>query len=71
MTRLTRLTCASCGRRLTKIAATLGRAPLGPVCARRMNLVATKNRATSARVTRAKPKYREENQMDLFEELTQ
>ena len=63
------LTCASCGRRITKIAATLGRAPLGPVCAKRMNLIATKNRATKAQKARAKPKYREENQMDLFEEL--
>lgn len=67
---MSRLTCASCGRRITKIAATLGRAPLGPVCAKRMNLIATKNRATKDHKTRAKPKYREENQMDLFEELT-
>lgn len=52
-------------------AATVGRASFGPVCAKRMNLLATKNRAFRARQNKVKQGYFQENQMDLFEGITQ
>jgi len=63
--------CASCHRLLLKAAATVGRASFGPVCARKMQIPATKSRAFRAGQTRAKQGYFEENQMDLFEGITQ
>jgi hypothetical protein len=59
--------CASCNRLLFTATVMRGRQAFGPICARRMGLSATKNRANSARNARAKARYLEENQMDLFE----
>ena len=78
---MTRYTCASCKRRLEKPFITIQASAktftglsflkntyFGPVCATRMGLVATKNRAIGAGPTRARGRYFTENQMELFDD---
>lgn len=64
---MSNLKCASCNRLLFTATVMRGRQAFGPVCAKRMGLSATKNRASGAGKLCARARFFEERQMDLFD----